>query len=177
MAGAAAKRYARAIFELAEEEGRVDEWTGRLATVRDALTHPDAREVLGNPSIAARRRQDAAAALVEARTGREGANLAKLLVGAGRIGDVDAIVEEYQLLADERAGRVRAVVTTAVQLNRAETDELVSSLSGRIGREVRIETRVDPAIVGGLVVRIGDRVIDASVAARLQQLRRQLAGL
>jgi F-type H+-transporting ATPase subunit delta len=177
MAGAAAKRYARAIFELAGEQGQVDEWASRLVTVRDVLSHPDVRAVLVNPSIAVRRRQDAAASLLEQRAGPEGVNLAKLVVGANRVRDLDAIIEEYGRLADEAAGRVRATATTAVPLDPVETDELVSSLSRKLGREVRLESRVDPAIVGGLVLRIGDRVIDASVATRLQQLRRQLAGV
>jgi len=177
MAGAAAKRYARAIFELAGEQGQVEEWARRLVTVRDVLSRPDVRAVLTNPSIAVQRRQDAAAALLEQRAGPEGVNLARLVVGANRVRDLDTIIEEYGRLADEAAGRVRATATTAVPLDPAVTDELVSSLSRKLGREVRLESRVDPAIVGGLVLRIGDRVIDASVATRLQQLRRQLAGV
>jgi len=177
MAGSGARRYARAIFELAGEEGQVEEWAQRLELVRDVLTRPDARQVLANPAIAVQRRQEAASALLEPWLGREGLNLAKLVVGAGRIDDLDAIIDEYRRLADEAAGRVRASATTAVPLGRDDADRLTSSLSQRLGREVRLEARVDPAIIGGLVLRIGDRVIDASVATRLQQLRRQLAGV
>jgi F-type H+-transporting ATPase subunit delta len=177
MAGTAARRYARAIFELAREEGQVEEWAHRLAVVRETLAHPDARPVLANPSISVQRRQEAAATLLDQRAGREGVNLAKLLVGAGRIGDVDGIVEEYERLADEEAGRARATATTAIPLTESETTKLVSILARQLGRSVRLDARVDPAIVGGLVLRIGDHVIDASVAARLQQLRRQLAGV
>jgi F-type H+-transporting ATPase subunit delta len=177
MAGAGAKRYARAVFELAREEGQLEEWAQRLAAVRDVLTRPEARMVLANPSIAVQRRQEAAAALLERRVGPEGLNLARLVVGANRLDDLDGIIEEYGRLVDDEAGRVRATATTAVPLGRADADRLVSSLSQRLGREVRLDARVDPAIIGGLVLRIGDRVIDASVATRLQQLRRQLAGV
>jgi F-type H+-transporting ATPase subunit delta len=177
MAGAAARRYARAIFELAKEEGQVDAWTSRLAVVRDVLSQSEARTVLANPSIPAPRRQEVAAALVADRAGPEGANLARLLVGAGRLDDVGRIAEEFERLADEDAGRVRATATTAVPLSRTETDRLIADLGRRLGREVRLDARVDPAILGGLVVRVGDRVMDASVATRLQQLRRRLAGV
>jgi F-type H+-transporting ATPase subunit delta len=177
MAGAAAKRYARAIFELASEEGQVDQWAQRLVAVRDVLTRPEATSVLTNPSIAVQRRQEAAAALLEPVAGREGANLAKLLVGADRIRDLDGIIGEYQLLADTDAGRVRATVTTAVPMTAADVDRLEVNLSRRLGAEVRLDRRVEPAIIGGLVLRIGDRVMDASVATRLQQLRRRLAGV
>jgi F-type H+-transporting ATPase subunit delta len=176
MAGAGAKRYARAIFELAREEGQLEEWARRLAVVRDVLAHPDARSVLANPSIPVQRRQELAASLVERLAGREGVNLAKLLVAANRTGDLDGIIEEYQLLVDEDAGRVRATATTAVPLDRTDADQLEASLARRLGREVRLNTLVDPAIIGGLVLRIGDHVMDASVATRLQQLRHRLAG-
>jgi F-type H+-transporting ATPase subunit delta len=177
MAGAGAKRYARAIFELAREQGQVEEWTRRLLTVRDVLTQPQARRVLGNPSIALQRRQQAATALLEASVDTGGLNLGKLVVGAGRVDDLDGIIEEYQQLVDDDAGRVRAIATTAVPLTPSDADKLEARLSRRLDREVRLDTRVEPEIIGGLVLRIGDRVIDASVATRLQQLRRRLAGV
>ena len=107
MAGARARRYARAVFELATEEGDVDGWVERLATLRDVLTTPDARMVLANPAIAARRRQEAAAALVEDRVGPRGANLARLLVGAGRLDQIEGVIEEYERLADALTGLLR----------------------------------------------------------------------
>lgn len=177
MAGSAAKRYARAIFELAGEQGQVEEWAQRLAVVREVLTRPEARAVLANPSIAVQRRQEAASTFLESRVGPEGVNLARLVVGANRIGDLDGMIEEYDRLVDEAAGRIRATATAAVPLTAAENEALVSGLSRQLGREVRLDSLVDPAIIGGLVLRIGDRVIDASVATRLQQLRSQLAGV
>ena len=176
MAGAAAKRYARAIFELAREDGQVGEWAQRLETVRDVLGRPEVTRILANPTISAQRRQEAAASLLAGSGGPEVANLARLLVAANRIGELDGIIEQYRLLADEEAGRVRATATTAVPLSRSDADKLVASLSRQLGREVRLENLVDAAIIGGLVLRIGDRVVDASVATRLQQLRHQLAG-
>jgi F-type H+-transporting ATPase subunit delta len=177
MAGAAARRYAKAVFELATEESQVEEWATRLESVRDVLSRPEAVRVLANPTIAVQRREEAAASLLDGRAGREVLNLARLLVGANRIGALDGIIEQYRLLADEAAGRVRATATTAVPLTRADADKLEASLARRLGREVRLETRVDASILGGLVLRMGDRVIDASVATRLRQLRRQLAGV
>lgn len=177
MAGAAAKRYARAVFELAKEEGQVEEWSRRLVTVRDVLAQPEARRVLANPSIAATRRQEAATAVLRPAVDAQGVNLGKLVVGANRVDDLDGMVEEYERLVDEDAGRVRALATTAVPLTRTDADKLEASLSRRLDRQVRLDTRVEPAILGGLVLRIGDQVIDASVATRLQQLRRRLAGV
>jgi F-type H+-transporting ATPase subunit delta len=90
----------------------------------------------------------------------------------GQIGDV---VEEFEALADIAAGRVRATVTTAVDLDPEERGHLVDQLSQRLGKEVRLSTAVDKRILGGLKLQYGDHLIDASLATRLQQLRRRLA--
>jgi F-type H+-transporting ATPase subunit delta len=176
MAGAAARRYARAIFELARDEGQFQEWAERIAGVREVLSVPEVRAVLMNPSISRQERQAAVTAFLEG-TGPESSNLGKLLVGAGRVDEIAAIEEEYGRMVDEAEGRVRATATTAVELSPNDRDGLARSLSKQLGREVRLTAAVDPTIVGGLVLRFGDHVIDASLATRLQQLRRKLAGV
>lgn len=177
MATAAARRYARAIFELAREDGQVDEWARRVGAVHDVLGQPEARAVLTNPTIPARRREEAAVALLGDDADPGSRNLARLLVGANRLNELDGIVEEYGRLVDDAAGRVRATVTTAVPLGEGDAGRLAGQLSARLGSEVRLDREVDPRIVGGLVLRVGDRVIDASVAARLRQLRSRLANV
>jgi F-type H+-transporting ATPase subunit delta len=177
MAGAAAKRYSRAIFELAREEGQLEEWAGRIAAVREILSMPEVHAVMTNPSISIQERQEAVGSLLEGTAGPEGVNLAKLLVGAARVDDVAGIEVEYNRLVDDAAGRVSATATTAVELSSEDYEGLTRSLSQQLGREVRLTAAVDPAVLGGLVLRLGDHVIDASLASRLQQLRRQLAGV
>ena len=105
----------------------------------------------------------------------EGTNLARLLIESNRIGEARAIEEEFQRLADEAAGRVRATVTTAIELDRSDRDRVQQQLSKRLDKEVRLSVVVDPGIIGGLKPQYGDRVVDATVATRLQQLRRRLA--
>ncbi len=176
MAGAAARRYARAIFELARDDGQFEEWAVRIAAVRDVLSVPEVRAVLMNPTISRQERQAAVSAFLEG-AAPESVSLAKLLVGAGRVDEIAAIEEEYSRLVDEAEGRVRATATTAVELSPNDRDGLARSLSKRLGREVRLSVAVDSAIIGGLVLRFGDHVIDAGLATRLQQLRRKLAGV
>lgn len=175
MATASAKRYARAVFELAVEENEVEAWAERLAAVQALLTHPDARRLFMNPAVPPARRMEAVDQLASEAMGERGRNLAKLLVEGGRVDSIDGIVDEYTNLADLRAGRVRATVTTAVELDAADRGRLAKDLSTRLGKDVRVEARVDPDILGGMVVQFGDRLVDASLAARLQQLRRRIA--
>jgi F-type H+-transporting ATPase subunit delta len=172
VATAAAKRYARAVFELAESEGQVEQWGRRLAQVRDVLSDPEVARALTNPTIATEQRMAIVSDLFD---GSEATNLAKLLIESDRVRDVGAIADEFQRLADEAAGRVRATVTTAVELSSKDRDRVAEELSKRLGREIHLDVLVDPAILGGLKLQYGDRLVDASVATRLQQLRRRLA--
>jgi F-type H+-transporting ATPase subunit delta len=175
VASARARRYARAVFEVAEEEGQVDQWTGRLEALRGVLTNPQAAAVLASPAIPPARRVEAMEALATRAMGAEGLNLGRMLVAVRRPDLIEGIVEEYRALADEAAGRVRATVTTAVGLSPADEKRIAGDLSSRLGKQVTLEVEVDPAIIGGLVLHVGDRKIDASIATKLQQLRRRLA--
>ncbi|HUY73996.1 MAG TPA: F0F1 ATP synthase subunit delta [Candidatus Dormibacteraeota bacterium] len=174
MATAAARRYARAVFELAQQDGQVAEWGRRVAHVRDLLSNEDVAAVVTNPTIAVADRM----ALISATPHEldpEATNLAKLLIESNRVADVDAVAKEYERLADESAGRVRATITTAVELKPADRDRMSAELSKRLGQEVRMDVVVDPRILGGMKLQYGDRLVDASVLTKLQQLRRRLA--
>jgi F-type H+-transporting ATPase subunit delta len=152
----------------------VGEWEKRLAAVSELLSDPEVSAVLTNPTIPLDQRMaliSAAPHLLDL----EATNLARLLIESNHVGDVVAIEEEFQRLADEAAGRVRATVTTAVELTPKDRDRVGDELSKRLGKEIRMTLVVDPRILGGLKLQYGDRLVDASVSTRLQQLRRRLA--
>jgi F-type H+-transporting ATPase subunit delta len=161
------------VFELALKEGRLEDWRRHLTAIRDLMGDPAVAQVLQNPTIPASRRMEliGAAKSLDA----EATNLARMLVETGRVDQADGILDEFEQLADEAAGRVRATVTTAVELSAEDRDRISDQLSKRLGKEVRITVAVDRRIMGGLKLQYGDHLIDATVAARLQQLRRQLA--
>ena len=173
MATAAAKRYARAAFEVASAEGRVEDWGRQLVALRDVLSDETVAAVLTNPTIPTEERME----LVSAAKGaldKETLNLAKLLIESQRVRQIAGIVEEFERLADVEAGRVRATATTAVALEPGDRDRVARDLSKSLGKQIRLDVVVDPRIIGGLKLQYGDRLIDATVATRLQQLRRRL---
>jgi F-type H+-transporting ATPase subunit delta len=174
VATAAARRYARAVFDLAQEEGRVEEWRERLAVLRDVLVDETVAMVLTNPTIALSTRMEL---ISDPSTGldQESINLAKLLIESNRVTEIGVIVDEYEAMADIAAGRVRATVTTAIELSAHDRDRVADQLSKRLGKEISLRLEVDPEILGGLKLQYGDHLVDASVATRLQQLRRRLA--
>ena len=174
MATAAAKRYAKAVFELAEQEGQVEGWGRRLSALRESMSDPEVAAVLTNPTIATEQRMELISAAPHV-FDAEATNLAKLLIESNRVRDIGAIEDEFQRLADAAAGRVRTTVTTAVELTPKDRDRVADELSRRLGKEIRMTLVVDPRILGGLKLQYGDRLVDASVSTRLEQLRRRLA--
>jgi len=171
VATAGAKRYARAVFELAQQEGKVEEWGRNLEQVREVMSDSRVAAVLTNPTITTEQRM----ALVSDLFDRETTNLARLVIESNRVREMAGIEREYERLADEAAGRVSATVTTAVELTPADRDRVADELSRRLGKEIRMHVVVDAGILGGLKLQYGDHLVDASVATRLQQLRRRLA--
>jgi F-type H+-transporting ATPase subunit delta len=171
---AAARRYAKAVFELAAQEGQVEQWQRRLTRIRELFDDPATAAVLANPTIPVEQRETVISGAPHV-LDPEGTNLARLLIESWRIADAAEIDEEFQRLADEAAGRVRATVTTAIELATRDRDRVARELSQRLGKDVNISVVVDPSIVGGMKLQYGDRVVDASVATKLEQLRRRLA--
>ena len=174
MATAAARRYAKAVFELAQQEGHVEEWRGRLAVLSEVLSDETVAAALTNPTIPVTTRMELIS-VPSQDLDAEMINLAKLLIESNRVRDMSAIADEYELLADEAAGRLRATVTTAVELAPQDRDRVAGELSKRLGKEISLDVVVDPRILGGLKLQYGDHLVDASVATKLQQLRRRLA--
>jgi F-type H+-transporting ATPase subunit delta len=174
VATAAARRYARAVFDLAREDGEITEWEKRLARIRELFADPEVASVLSNPTIPVQQREGLVATAPHLFDDKA-TNLARLLIESGRVAQAADVEDEFQRLADVAAGRVRATVTTAIELTAQERERVARELSKRLARDVRVTAEVDPRILGGLKLQYGDRIVDASVATRLQQLRRRLA--
>lgn len=174
-AESAARRYADAIFELAQSEQRLDAWEQDLVLLDQVFGSPGVSEQLGNPSIPAAKKD----AFIDQHLGSaapETRNLARLLVSRGRSDLAGQILVAYRDRLDAARGIVHAQVTTAVPLSDQERAAIGERLRQMTGQQVTLETAVDPAIIGGVVVRVGDKLIDGSTRSRLLQLKQRLAG-
>ena len=170
----AARRYAEAAFSLAREEGALDRWAAELATAAEIMSMPDAARVVGNPAVPIQARRDVISALLGPRVSPQVVNLVLLLSERGRMEALPAVSAEYRRLLNRERGIVEARVTSAAPLEAAEVDALRTKIQGIAGGRVDLSTAVDPALIGGLTVRVGDTLIDASVRGRLERLRERL---
>ena len=172
-AGIAAKRHAQAVFALALEDNQIDQWLEDLGRIRVVFDDPDITTLFEDPKISTgKKTQVLQDNLAELST--TALNLALLLVTKGRISLAPSIAEEFQMLVDTHKGVERIEVTTAISLGQTEIDRVSKMLSDAVGKQVRLSARVEPSIGGGLVVRIGDRIIDGSIQSKLQDLKRSL---
>jgi F-type H+-transporting ATPase subunit delta len=169
-----ARRYAEAAFEVAMRDGTLADWRNELEVAAELAGDERALEVLANPAIPGERRATALTEMLGDRVSRPVQNLAQLMLRRGRIDDLSRVAAEFRRLDDARQGVTHATATTATELTpdevRALTDRLEQSTGGRIALDVQ----VDPSLLGGLIVRVGDRLIDGSVRGRLERLRNQL---
>lgn len=173
---AAGRRYAEAAFELATRDGALDGWAEGLALAARFATDDGVVRVVDNPSIPHADRLAAVARLLEGRVTPGVLNLARLLARRGRFETLPAIAAEYTRLLNRQRGIVEAVVTSAQPLTTEETAAIRARVEAMTGTSVELRSAVDPALIGGLTVRVGDQLHDASVRGRLERLRNQLTG-
>ena len=171
----AAKRYAEAAYLIAQQEGTEDAWIEGLQVMAVLFGDEQGQALMEN------RRVDGAAKLQLIEKSLEGAdplvvNLARILLRRNRTSLGPQITEAFQELVDEAKGVAHARITSAVTLTGDDQTSVQKRLETLTGGEVVMELEVDESIIGGIIVRIGDRLIDGSTRSRLQALKQELAG-
>jgi F-type H+-transporting ATPase subunit delta len=169
----APRRYAEAAFQLATRDDSIETWRRELEQAA-AMTDGQLMDVLANPALRLDQRLKAADGVL-AKLGQPVRNLIFLLVRRRRIEQLPRVVAEFIRLDDRRQGITHATATSAAPLTDSETKALTARLEQMTGGRVDLATDIDPDLLGGLVVRVGDRLIDGSVRGRLERLRNQLA--
>ena len=176
--GGLAGRYALALFELAKEAKAVDAVSGDLAALRRALdTSPDLARLVKSPVFSAEDQARALKAILE----KMGANALTtkfllLLAKKRRLSVLTGAIRSFESQVAKSRGETEAEVTSARALADSEIAELKSVLKSRLGKEPRLHTKVDPSLLGGLVVKVGSRMIDSSLRTKLDGLRSAMKG-
>lgn len=174
MASSAAKRYAQALFSLGKERDTLDAWQSDLALLSSLAENDQVATYLTNPSVAPERKLATLESTFDAGVQPETRNLARLLIERHRTELIPEIREIFDNQVRADRGIVIADVTTAERLNDAEQELVRDKLHSLTGKTVQLATHVDPEIIGGIVIRIGDQVIDGSVRNKLEKMRARL---
>ncbi len=172
-----ARRYARALLDVATEAGRADAVSEQLSTFASLLAdNRDLSNVLLNPAFTGSQRTRVVEGLIQASGQMEPvlANTLRLLVDRNRLAYLPDIARLYRDMADAQAGRVRGHVTSAVPLTLDAVQKISESLRALTQRNVVLEPRVDPSVLGGVAAQVGSTLYDGTLRTQLEQMRREL---
>jgi F-type H+-transporting ATPase subunit delta len=170
----AARRYAEAAFEVAVRDGTVEAWRRELDAAASIVADDRVARLLGNPAVALETRLDIADSTLGKVVSKPVLNMIGLMLRRSRIEQLPRVAAEFRRLDNARQGIVLATATSAAPLSPDEVRAVTARMEQLTGGRVELSLDVDPALLGGLVVRVGDRLIDGSVRGRLERLRNQL---
>ena len=171
-----ARPYAKAVFELARDEGKLAQWSSLLEGVAAAVRDPQVAAAIGHPAIG---RGQMAEVLVQAMGSAatpEAKNLLQLLAEYDRLKLAPAIVEQFEALRAEHERRVDVEIVTAAPVEAAQKDALVAAVKKKVKRDVNVQWKTDSSLIAGAQIRAGDTVIDGSISGELARLRQALVG-
>ena len=167
--------YANALLEVSRAEGHLADIQDELFRFARTFEGSDElRSALTDPALPRERRIAVVEDLLGGKALQTSAALAAFIVAAGRAGELPAIVDRFVELAAAEQRRAVAEVRSAIELTPEQTDRLREALNRATGKDVEVKVVVDPSVLGGIVARVGDLVIDGSVRHRLEQLREQI---
>jgi len=174
----AAKRYARAAFQLAEQEKKIDAVCSDLLGIGALIGEsPDLARFLGNLVIPSARRAAAIRALFAGKVDELTLRFLLFLESKRRLGALPAIIGEVGRMYDERQGVLNVEITSASPLDQDQFAAIGRKLEDRFGRKIRATASIDPSLVGGFIVQAGGTIYDFSIETQLQSLGRKLAGV
>ena len=172
----AARRYAEAAFELARADRAIDAWERDLTRLGEVLADPGVQELVEHPAVAYPDKERVVKRLA-GDVSPQAASLVLLMVRRGRPRAIGAMLEHFRALVRRHRGIALAEVRTALPIDEAQREAVIGRLHELTGDTVEINEVVDESLIGGITVRIGDRLYDASVRNRLERLRARLTAV
>lgn len=173
--GAAARRYAEAVFELGQNPDTLDSWLADVRLIADYFSNHQLSFILGEPNVRFERKEAIVRDLLGGKVKQEGLGLALALVESDGVGLATRVRDEFERLYNNHRGLAMADVTSAQPLDDAMRASIIRQMEQMTGKRIELREKVDPELLGGVIVRVGDNLIDGSVRRRLELLRRRIA--
>jgi F-type H+-transporting ATPase subunit delta len=169
-----ARPYAEALFRVAKQ-GDMAAWSAVVSELAQLGAHPDVLGFASNPNVVAADVASALVALLKSPVTAEVNNLVAMLVQNGRVALLPEVGAQFEVLKNADAGAADASIVSAFEISAQQVNDLVASLEKKFGRKLNPTVTVDPSLIGGVRVVVGDEVLDTSVRAKLQQMHVALA--
>lgn len=170
-----ARPYAQAAFEEAQKLGDLKGWSEMLVSLAEAIIHPEVRAVVGSPRVLKAQLEKLMEGLLGGQAKTQQQNFVRVLVDNQRLSLLPEIAVLFEAMKSEAEKTVNVVVDSAFELSTAQQEKIISSLKARMGREIKLVCKVNKELLGGVVIRAGDKVIDGSARTRLGEMANALA--
>ena len=170
-----ARPYAQAAFDEAQKRADLKGWSEMLRSFAEAVNYPEVRAVITNPRVAKAQLESMMEGLQDKQANAQQRNFIRILVENQRLLVLPEIAATFETLRAEAEKTVNVVVDSAFELSAAQQEKITRSLKTRMGREIKLVCKVNKALLGGIVIRAGDKVIDGSARTRLGEMANALA--
>ena len=165
-----ARPYAEAVFRMAQGENDLAGWSSRVQSLALIVSNDQLARLIADPAVSSERVASLVTEVAGDDLGERGRNFVKVLAENNRLTLLPEIGAQFEALKANAEGTLDATITSAQELTQAQIDDLVAGLKAKFNRAVNVQVAVDPELIGGAVVAIGDQVIDGSVKGRLQRM-------
>ena len=169
-----ARRYAQALFLIAEKNGDQDRWLADLEVLASSSRNPDFIAFIDSPKIENAKKIEVIREAFSKSISDLPLNLVSLLATRNSVASLSGIADAFQELVDSEKGMERAEIISAVKLTEEQEKGIVDKLTQMVGKKLSVTTYVDESILGGYLARVGDRLLDGSVKTQLEDMRREL---
>ncbi len=171
-----ARPYAQAIFAIAQEQGALAKWSAMLGLTATVVSDPQVVPLIGNPNVTREQIVDLLFGVCGDNLNDTGKNMVRVLADNGRLNVLPEIAALYEVERARAEGTLEAEVISAAELSSAQQQTIAEALKKRLGREVTLEVTIDASLLGGVIIRAGDLVIDNSAKGKLAKLSHRLLG-
>lgn len=169
-----ARPYARAAYALATQSSTVDSWTDALALMAAVAADADMQDILDEPQLSREQKGDLMLKVIADKLDQQQQNLVKLMAENGRLRALPEVAHQFETYRAEAEGKVEAEIISAFDLTSEQEKAITKTLKSKLGRDVSITTSTDESLIGGVVIKAGDTIIDGSMKYQLELLAQTL---
>ena len=166
----AARPYANAVYDLAQETGALDSWSDALANLSAVVSDAQMSKLLDDPGLGKNQKGELVIQVLADKLNEQQQNIVKLMAENGRLKLMPDVLEQFEVARAKAENKIEAEVISAFELSAEQTNTLVKTLKNKLGCDITLTTSIDESLIGGVIIKAGDTIIDASMKSQLDSL-------